>query len=70
MPKLIFEFETNEIRDRFLGQFCDGGGEDNMYDALQSEGIKTIFDYKKAFKEWGWNGKGDPTITCKRNKDA
>jgi len=65
MSKLIFEFPNDKIRDKFLSQFCDGGIENDAYDAMAMQNIACSFDYKKAFPAWGWNGKGDPTIIVK-----
>lgn len=63
MSKLIFEFPNDKIRDAFLGQFCDGGGEDALSQCMEDgHNIKVSVDYKKAFKAWGWDGKGDPTV--------
>ena len=62
MSKLIFEFSNDKIRDVFLGQFCDGGIEDIARESLAIEDISVTFYYKKAYRAWGWNGKGDPTI--------
>jgi len=62
MSKLVFEFPNDKVRDKFLKLFCDGGIEDTTYDAMAMHDISCSFDYKKAFKAWGWDGKGDPTI--------
>ena len=64
MPKLIFEFETNAQRDKFLELFCNGGIEDTMRDTLEMHGVKLRFNYQNAFKAWGWDDKGDPTVIC------
>ncbi len=36
MPKVIFEFETEELKDEFMGWMSDGGGEQefNMLEHL------------------------------------
>ena len=63
MSKLILEFPNDKIRDDFLGQLSDGGIENTIYECMEcGHGIKVDFDYKKAFKAWGWDGKGDPTV--------
>ncbi len=50
---LTFEFSSREARDAFLSQFCDGGGDDAMYEGMEAEGFSPRFNYSKAFKAWG-----------------
>jgi hypothetical protein len=38
MPKTIFEFKTEEERDRFMACYYDGGGEDGIYEAYTCDG--------------------------------
>lgn len=63
--KLTFEFPSEEARDRFLGAFCDGGGEDVIHMSYECDGLNAQFDYKNAFPAWGWDGQGDPTVVVK-----
>lgn len=68
MSKLIIEFPNDKIRDRFLGQLSDGGIEDVINTCFEAEDIRISFDYRKAFKEWGWNGEGDPTVIMRERE--
>ena len=62
MEKLVFEFRSEKVRDRFLAMWTDGGIADSMKDALAMHGINMRCDYPRAFREWGWDGKGDPVV--------
>lgn len=64
--KAVFEFDSEEQRDDFLGWFCDGGGEDSYGLKYEYSGQSMPqYSYKKAFPAWGWDGKGDPTVEVK-----
>jgi hypothetical protein len=58
----VFEFDSEEVRDEFLANFCDGGGEDAIYFGLENQGLNANFGYERALKTWGWDGEGDPTV--------
>jgi len=38
MPKLVFEFKTQEDLDNWYGFYSDGGGEDGIYEGFAQEG--------------------------------
>lgn len=38
MAKIIFEFETVEQADKWLGYYSDGGGENEMYECFSQNG--------------------------------
>ena len=37
---LVIRFENDEVRETFCGWMCDGGGEFNMFDAFECNGIE------------------------------
>ena len=61
-PKVVFEFPDKITRDVFLCFACNGEIGDLVRDSLAEKDINVKFDYSKTFTEWGWDGKGDPTI--------
>lgn len=70
MHKLVFEFNSEEERDMFLGQFSDGGGEDSVSVAWELRDLGyPHFDYSGAFPAWGWDGKGDAIVKVTTEAD-
>jgi hypothetical protein len=47
MPKLIFEFETDDEADNFMAWLSDGGGEDNLYDFCEEHEITINYNILK-----------------------
>jgi len=62
VERVVLEFPDKANRDKFLGLLCDGGIENAIYEAMSMHNIEVNFNYRKAFKAWGWDGKGDPTV--------
>lgn len=40
MPKIIFEFNTQEELDEWYGLYSDGGGEDEIFKGFSENGIE------------------------------
>lgn len=38
MPKVVFEFKTQDELDAWLGAYYDGGGESEMYESFSQNG--------------------------------
>lgn len=37
-PKIVFQFNTVEERERWMASYMDGGGEDGVYEAYVVDG--------------------------------
>lgn len=63
---LKFEFPSKEAMDAFLGQFCDGGLEEDALNAMEISGFPNgQCDYAHAFLAWGASDADleSPTVT-------
>ena len=47
MTELKLNFETEELRENFIGWFCDGGGEDEFYESRSYDDVPNFISKLK-----------------------